>query len=534
MTEGNAKVIKSGDSPIEMSRDESPVTVTAIFDIGKTNKKFMLFDQEFRVVFRQIITLEPAVDDDGDPCEDLDRLTDWIHQMLDKISRDHRFNIRHLNFATYGATLVHLNQQGEVLSPVYDYNKDFPEELMRELYDRHGGEEVLSLETSSPPMGMLNSGLQLYWLKRQKPDIYRRIHRSLHFPQYLSYLFTGRMISELTSIGCHTAMWDFRDQNYHKWLNQEGLAGLLPDPVPAHETVPVQLSEHTMMTGPGIHDSSAALVPYLKSLDERFLLVSTGTWSITLNPFSSDELTFDELQRDCLCYLNIYGEQVKSARLHLGGEYDLQMERIRNFFQKDSETYSTDGETLTGVTDEEINSTGRERADESNSKSQIDIQPDLYHVQNLLKRPDAGRGLRPALASRSGPCPSDHTEPWDLSQFGSKEEAASQLILDLVCLQEISVKLVQGSSDIDSLLLTGGFANNNLFLTLLASRLPELKVYTTALSEATALGAALVLHPESTDKVSGDLDLKLHEAEYIKGLDNYRWNPASNYSRTTL
>src|SRR5690625_1409460 len=97
MTEGNAKVIKSGDSPTEMSRDESPVTVTAIFDIGKTNKKFLLFDQDFRVVFRQIITLEPAVDDDGDPCEDLDRLTDWIHQMLDKISRDHRFNIRHLN-----------------------------------------------------------------------------------------------------------------------------------------------------------------------------------------------------------------------------------------------------------------------------------------------------------------------------------------------------------------------------------------------------------------------------------------------------
>src|SRR5690625_7242826 len=123
MTEVNSKDIISGVSPIEMIRDESPVTFTAIFDICKTNKNFMLFDQEFRVVFRQIITLEPAVDDDGDPCEDLDRLTDWIHQMLETTSRDHRFNIRHLNFATSGATLVHLNPQGEVLSSVYDYNQ---------------------------------------------------------------------------------------------------------------------------------------------------------------------------------------------------------------------------------------------------------------------------------------------------------------------------------------------------------------------------------------------------------------------------
>ena len=56
---------------------------------------------------------------------------------------------------------------------------------------------------------MLNSGLQLYWLKKTKPEVFKKIKYSLHLPQYLSYIFTGIPLSEYTSIGCHTALWDY-------------------------------------------------------------------------------------------------------------------------------------------------------------------------------------------------------------------------------------------------------------------------------------------------------------------------------------
>ena len=49
--------------------------------------------------------------------------------------------------------------------------------------------------------------------------------------------------------------------------------------------------------GVGIHDSSSALLPYVRSVKKTFVLVSTGTWSISLNPFSKTHLTEDDTRR---------------------------------------------------------------------------------------------------------------------------------------------------------------------------------------------------------------------------------------------
>ena len=55
--------------------------------------------------------------------------------------------------------------------------------------------------------------------------------------------------------------------------------------------------------GVGLHDSSAALIPLSASFNEPFILLSTGTWCISLNPFNHTMLSDYELNQDCLCYL---------------------------------------------------------------------------------------------------------------------------------------------------------------------------------------------------------------------------------------
>ena len=42
--------------------------------------------------------------------------------------------------------------------------------------------------------------------------------------------------------------------------------------------------EDTIAVGAGLHDSSAALIPYLSAFREPFILLSPGTWCISLNP----------------------------------------------------------------------------------------------------------------------------------------------------------------------------------------------------------------------------------------------------------
>jgi hypothetical protein len=102
-------------------------------------------------------------------------------------------------------------------------------------------------------------------------------------------MLTGDIYSEHTSIGCHTALWDFDEMKYHKWISEEGFS--LPDPVDINTNTDIIIDGRKTKTGIGIHDSSASLVPYIKNSSGKFILMSTGTWCINMNPFNSEALT---------------------------------------------------------------------------------------------------------------------------------------------------------------------------------------------------------------------------------------------------
>jgi sugar (pentulose or hexulose) kinase len=134
----------------------------------------------------------------------------------------------------------------------------------------------------------------------------------------------------MTSIGCHTMLWDFRKNDYHTWVKAEGIVDKFPPIRPSASVVPVAIGTDNQVcqVGIGLHDSSAALIPYLACFDEPFVLISTGTWCITLNPFNHEPLTPDELARDCLCYLTFEGKPVKAARYFGGNEHELMVKSL--------------------------------------------------------------------------------------------------------------------------------------------------------------------------------------------------------------
>lgn len=141
-----------------MNKSE-PIPVIAVFDIGKTNKKFLLFDKNYSVVYKQQSTLMQTEDEDGYPCEDLDVLINWAKDKFNAVIKNENYNVTALNFSTYGASLVHLDEKGNAVTPLYNYLKPYPEDLSGKFYDTYGGKEQFSIATASPPMGMLNSGL---------------------------------------------------------------------------------------------------------------------------------------------------------------------------------------------------------------------------------------------------------------------------------------------------------------------------------------------------------------------------------------
>src|SRR5882757_7411037 len=103
------------------------MNVIAIFDVGKTNKKLFLFDEQYNIVWERSCICEQTVDEDGEPCEDIAQLTRFIHESLANIPPE--LKPCAVNFSAYGASLVYIGKDGRPVAPLYSYLKPFPEDL---------------------------------------------------------------------------------------------------------------------------------------------------------------------------------------------------------------------------------------------------------------------------------------------------------------------------------------------------------------------------------------------------------------------
>ena len=444
--------------------------VIAVFDIGKTNKKILMFDQQLKVVHQQEDRFPTSVDEDGFECDDIALIEKWIVATLEDLVNGNEYEVKAVNFSTYGASLAFVNEQGERLTPIYNYLKEIDPEIQIELFNRYGGEAEFCRRTASPALGMmLNSGVQLLWLKKTKPELFKEVKSVLHFPQYLSYLLTQQVVSESTSIGCHTFMWDFDQQCYHQWLSDEGIS--LPKPCPNNYQLVTEISGKKINAGIGIHDSSASLVPYLKGSKEPFLLVSTGTWCINMNPFNHTPLTDEQLKRDCLAFMSVDQQPVKSSRLFMGHIHDVNVKRLVQHFN---------------VADDQF--------------KKVKTNAALLH-----KYLDQGRDYRVFF---KGDLPADYIDiTADLTGFSDFDEAYHRMMFDLTMLNADSMDLICGANDgVKSIYISGGFARNEIFVLLLSALYEDKTIYTSEVDNSSAMGAALMVWDNDMPEI--DLGLK--------------------------
>ena len=119
-------------------------------------------------------------------------------------------------------------------------------------------------------------------------------------------------MSEYTSLGCHTGLWNYQKREYEKWLVDEKLDKYFPVIQQTSTAYKEKINGQEIRVGLGVHDSSASLIPYVQKTSKQFVLISTGTWSICMNYFNRKELTEIELKNDCLNFLGTKGHSVKN------------------------------------------------------------------------------------------------------------------------------------------------------------------------------------------------------------------------------
>jgi sugar (pentulose or hexulose) kinase len=428
--------------------------VIAVFDIGKTNKKIFLFNKDFEVVYANSIRFEEVLDDDNYPCDDIEPIESWIKNEIKTIQKNNEFTIKAVNFSTHGATLVYLNKEGNRITPLYNYLKPLDFDFTP-FYNAHGGIEEFSRKTASPAYGMLNAGLQMYWLKNKKPHLWKSVAFILHYPQYLSYLFTNKVTADLTSIGAHTGTWDFDIMNYHSWLAEENIS--LPEPSNGKKAIIANVNGEAIAIGSGLHDSSSSIIPLLKkNHGNEFILLSTGTWIICMNPFSRETLTSYQLKNDGLCFMTPDKKQIKSSMQFLGRIHEVNTVALSKYFGVEKNHYL------------EL---------KLNKKICSDI---LSKSESIFLSNTIAEGFKGNLE--------------ELNNFKSYELAYYQLIFEITerVYQGIH-RILDSKNNLKNVYISGGFNKNIIFIEYLSQMMPQQNIQFLGGKNASALGAAMLM-----------------------------------------
>lgn len=293
-----------------------------VLDIGKSNAKVAVVDVETRTELA--VRRMPNVVLGGGlyPHYDIPALWDFLCSSIADLNREQPLDA--LSVTTHGASAALIDAGGELALPALDYEFTGPDELAAE-YDAVRPPFSESF-TPRLPAG-LNLGAQLFWQARRFPDAFDSTRWILPYPQYWSYRLTGLAASEITSLGCHTDLWNFETDLYSSLVVKEGWLDKMPQVRPASDVLGLLRPEHAQRLGlrahvpvySGLHDSNASLLPHLLERQPPFSVVSTGTWVIACTP--GGDLSQLDPERDCLANLDAFGRPVPSARFMGGREF---------------------------------------------------------------------------------------------------------------------------------------------------------------------------------------------------------------------
>ncbi|TPJ36239.1 FGGY-family carbohydrate kinase [Mesorhizobium sp. B2-8-3] len=313
--------------------------IVAVIDIGKTNAKVALVDLATlsEVALRRIANA--PVRQAPYPHHDVEALWTFILNSLADLNRERRIDA--ISITTHGATGALVDRSGELVLPVLDYEFDGPDQLAAD-YD---AVRPPFAETGTPrlPIG-LNLGAQFFWQQKRFPADFAKTAAMLMYPQYWALRLTGVAANEVTSLGCHTDLWNPSTSDYSSLVDQMGWRRLMASVRPAKDRLGPILPELARHTGLdphtpvfcGLHDSNASLLPHLLSDAPPFSVVSTGTWVVSM-AVGGGKVELDPA-RDTLVNVNALGDPVPSARFMGGREFSLLTEGQSQEWSEDDVT----------------------------------------------------------------------------------------------------------------------------------------------------------------------------------------------------
>ena len=294
------------------------ISALAVIDIGKTRSKLLLTTP----AGQRLSEIDQDTATDGRSL-DTEAIWDWLITNLQELTKT--YAIEAIFPVAHGATAALIGANGLTL-PVLDYEGDFSAitqtyEALRPPFD----------QTQSPSLSNgLNLARQLYWVQKTHPQAWSATQQILLYPQYWSWRLCGVAAAEVTSLGCHTDLWQPAQHAYSNLADALDISTRMPPLRNAWDRLGCIKPSLAQLTGLaencqiycGVHDSNASFANHLNpGANSPFSVVSTGTWVICMAGGATQNSRRLDPDQDTLANVDVRGHAVPCARFMGGREY---------------------------------------------------------------------------------------------------------------------------------------------------------------------------------------------------------------------
>lgn len=438
-----------------------------VLDIGKTNKKFLVYDTSLKLLISKSIEIG-VLKHDGIEAENVETLIKWLTEEISAISKSYRF--KNIAISCHGAAFALLNKNDELCYPIMSYTSTMNDAFFKDFTAEYGSAEKLLQETGTPDLGFINIGKGLHYLKTFHPEEYATAKTFLFYPQYFGFLFTGKKSLEYTYLGNHSYLWDFQKQTYSDFSVQVGVRHCLPEKIQKPWENLGSLTQkwkdawgfnYDIPVTVGIHDSNGALLPYLLKGMENSVLLSTGSWCVGMIPALPYKLSQEDISANTFYNIDSWGRPLRTSIFTGGLEYAAYDVMFGKKDLSSLESLNTLLETS-----------------------------ELFILPGLIKGTSVFPGCTPSIIYRDEVINHSNMMKFIKANPELKQQLYTALSVSLGIQAVELFKRLNVKAE-GKIYLEGGFLKNLVWCETIMNIRNDLKFYSTNLQEASAFGAAL-------------------------------------------
>ena len=289
--------------------------LNVVLDIGKTNVKLTFVDSSNNKTLYSFRTKQENIIRHSIKILNSNSIYEWALTKIVFVGRKYSFD--KFVCTAHGTSIALIGEQNQEILACTDYEYKFDK-----IFDHYKRLAPNFNESFTPFLeNGLNIGQQIYYLYKKNPKMIKATKFILTYPQYIAWKLSGNFSSEISYLGCHTHLWDFKKNKLSSFVKKLRLENKFPPMRKAWEVIgQKKIANSNLQIVNGVHDSNASYLYFKNSNIKNFTLVTTGTWYIIFNQKTS--LTNLNPNLDMLANIDVFGKPVPTIRFMGGREYD--------------------------------------------------------------------------------------------------------------------------------------------------------------------------------------------------------------------